>query len=173
MHVRWQWRAILIHLVFLASLHYTISMLKQIRKRCSLFLSFIFTFLFLPQSAFAQIKEWDDFDGLGGKDPGEPGNTCLVDDVPTLKCLEVVTGNLLLMANILILLVLFIMFVIGSYKYLLSMGQPEKIEEAKKTFTWAIIGVVVYSSAYLILFIIDQLFLGGNGQIFKLEIGGP
>lgn len=121
--------------------------------------------LLFPQPLFAQIREWDNVDGSG--------TSCLVDNVPTLKCLEVVTNNLLLMMNVLILLVVFIMFVIGSFKYLTSLGQPDKIEEAKKTFTWAIIGLVVYSSAYLILFIIDQLFLGGQGQIFKLNIGGP
>ncbi|MBP9690477.1 hypothetical protein KBD81_00185 [Candidatus Woesebacteria bacterium] len=126
---------------------------------------FLLFSLVSPAPAFAQMKEWNNIDGNG--------TSCLVNDVPTLKCLEVVTGNLLFMVNGLILLVLFIMFVIGSYKYLLSLGQPEKIEDAKKTFTWAIIGIVVYSSAYLILLIIDNLFLGGNGTIFQLNIGGP
>ncbi len=134
---------------------------------------FVLVSLISPAPAFAQMKNWNDLDGDGPKLADAPDNTCLVNGVPTLKCLEVVTGNLLYMVNGLILLVLFVMFVIGSYKYLLSLGQPEKIDDAKKTFTWAIIGIVVYSSAYVILLIIDNLFLGGNGTIFQLNIGGP
>ncbi len=159
-----------------AVLRYTILMIHSFIKKSISFALIVFVFFSLisPAPAFAQIKEWNDLDGAGvGVGPEVAGNTCLVNGVPTLKCLEVVTGNLLYMVNGLILLVLFVMFVIGSYKYLLSLGQPEKIEDAKKTFTWAIIGIVVYSSAYVILLIIDNLFLGGNGTIFQLNIGGP
>ena len=104
----------------------------------------------------AQIQDW---------------GACVVDGVPTLKCLEVVIANILFMSNALILLVLFVMFIIGSFKYLTSLGNPEKIEEAKGTFKWAIIGLIVYVSAYLILNFIDVLFLGGKGDIFRLKIG--
>ncbi len=147
-------------------------MSKQALKRLTS--SILFSSFFLaPLKVSAQIKNWDDLNGDGvpysvSKDPAD---TCLVNDVPTLKCLEVVTGNLMFMTNALILLVLFIMFVIGSYKYLLSLGDPSKVEDAKKTFTWAVIGLVVYVSSYLILFTIDQLFLGGNGDIFRFRIG--
>lgn len=124
-----------------------------------------------PFRVFAQIRDWNDLDGDGPLDPDASGNTCLVSGVPTLKCAEVVIGNLLFMSNALILLVLFIMFVIGSYRWMMSLGQPEKVEGARKTFTWAIIGLVVYASAYIILFTIDQLFLGGTGDIFRVKIG--
>ena len=136
-------------------------------------LLFLFAFLLVPFQVSAQIKNWDDLnaDGVPYSVSKDPADTCLVNGVPTLKCLEVVTGNLLFMTNALILLALFIMFVIGSYKYLLSLGDPGKVEDAKKTFTWAVIGLVVYVSAYLILFTIDQLFLGGKGDIFQLKIG--
>lgn len=148
-------------------------MLQTYRSYLGSFAIMLSLFFFKVQDTLAQMRTWNDLDGSGPLPPDEPGNTCLVDDVPTLKCIEVVTGNLLFIVNGLILLVLFVMFVIGSYKYLLSLGQPDKIEEAKKTFTWAIIGVVVYASSFLILLIIDNLFLGGQGQIFDLNIGGP
>jgi hypothetical protein len=123
----------------------------------------LFIFFFYTHNVSAQIRDWDNIDGKG--------TSCLVNDVPTLRCLEVVTGNLLFMTNAFILLVLFIMFVIGSFKYLTSLGSPEKIDEAKGTFKWAIIGLIVYVSAYLILTIVDILFLGGKGDIFRFEIG--
>lgn len=130
---------------------------------------FITTGLFFAAShpVMAQLRNWDE-----DLNPSITGvQSCLVDGVPTLKCSEIVIGNVLIMANAFILLVLFIMFVIGSFKYLTSLGNAEKIEEAKGTFKWAIIGLLVYVSAFIILTIIDFLFLGGNGQIFIFKIG--
>ena len=56
---------------------------------------------------------------------------CVVDDVPTLKCLEIVFGNILFMSSFFIILVLFIMFVVGSFRYLSSFGNPERIKKAQ------------------------------------------
>ena len=136
-------------------------------KKCKYYIVSLIFFLY-TNPVSAQIRNWDDLNGDGKVTTDD---SCLVDGVPTLKCFEVVFGNLLLMSNALILLVLFIMFVIGSFKYLTSLGSPEKIEEAKGTFKWAIIGLIVYVSAYIILTIIDQLFLGGAGDIFRFKIG--
>jgi len=127
-----------------------------------------FTF---PYNIYAQIRDWNDLDGSGPLEPDAPGNTCLIDNVPTLKCLEVVIGNLLFISNVLILLVLFVMFVLGSIRWMLSLGQPDKVEHARNTFKWAIIGLLIYISAYVILFTIDVLFLGGEGKIFQFTIG--
>ena len=112
-------------------------------------------------SVQAQIKEWSETEG------------CLVDGVdgvPTLKCLEVVFNNLLFMASAFIVLVLFIMIVIGGFNYLTSFGNPEKVKKAQGTIRFAIIGFVLFMMSYLILFIIDFLFLGGEGKIFRFEI---
>lgn len=110
-------------------------------------------------SVYAQIREWD-----------ESGDSCLVDGVPTLKCLEVVFNNLLFMASAFIILILFIMIVIGGFNYLTSFGNPEKVKKAQGTIKFAIIGFVLFMMSYLILFIIDVLFLGGEGKIFRFEI---
>jgi len=96
--------------------------------------------------------------------------SCVVDGVPTLKCLEVVFGNILVMASAFIILVLFIMFVVGSFSYLTSFGNPEKVKKAQGTLKFAIIGFALFISSYLILRIIDFLFLGGAGNIFKFEL---
>lgn len=130
----------------------------MIFKKVLLTALFIFLLSF-PPSVSAQIRDWQD------------SEECMVNGVPTLKCLEVVTGNLLFMTNAFILLVIFIMFIIGSFKYLTSFGDQTKMESAKSTFTWAVIGLVVYLSAYLILYTIDILFLGGEGKIFQFRIG--
>ncbi len=99
-----------------------------------------------------------------------PNSGCLVDGVPTLECAEILFGNLLFMASAFVGLILFVMFVIGSFNYLTSFGDAEKMQSARNTFTYAVIGVVVFVSAGLILFIIDFLFLGGQGKIFNFDI---
>ena len=124
-------------------------------------LFFVFT---VTSPVSAQFREWSG-------DPNDPKSSCLVDGIPTLKCLEVLFGNLLFLSNTFIILVLFIMFVIGSFNFLTSLGNPEKIETAKGTFKWAIIGLILYASAYLILTLIDIIFLGGQGKLFQFRIG--
>lgn len=111
------------------------------------------------------IRDWE-----GG---GDPTKSCVIDGVPTLKCLEIVFGNILFMASAFVVLILFVMFVIGSFNYLTSFGDAEKMTNARNTFTYAIIGLVLFVSAGLIMFIIDFLFLGGKGAIFNFSLGGP
>ncbi|MDO8741802.1 MAG: hypothetical protein Q7J11_01510, partial [Candidatus Roizmanbacteria bacterium] len=65
----------------------------------------MFNIFFPIFTVFAQIQEWD---------PTGTGNGgCMVDGVPTLKCFEIVFGNILFMSSVFIILVLFIMFVVG------------------------------------------------------------
>jgi len=122
--------------------------------------------LFLPLfTVSAQIKDWTD------KTTGE---SCVVDGVPTLKCLEIVFGNILFMSSFFIVLVLFIMFVVGSFRYLTSFGNAERIKKAQGTLKFALIGFILFVSAFLILTIIQALFLGGSGgshNLFQFNIG--
>jgi hypothetical protein len=95
---------------------------------------------------------------------------CVVDGVPTLKCLEAVFGNIIFAASSLIVLVLFIMLVIGAFTYLTSGGNPERVKKAQTTLKFAIIGFGLFVSAFLILRIISFLFLGGSNQLFQFDI---
>jgi hypothetical protein len=96
---------------------------------------------------------------------------CMVDGVPTLKCFEVVFSNILVMASGLIVIVLFIMLVVGAFNYLTSLGNPEKLKKAQGTLRYAVIGLVIYLASFVILKVIDVLFLGGQGTLFKFSIG--
>lgn len=115
-------------------------------------------------SVYAQIQEWGPATGTGG---------CMVDGVPTLKCLEIVFGNILFMSSAFIVLTLFVMFIVGSFNYLTSFGNAEKVKKAQGTLRLAVVGFIIFLAAFLILKIIDTLFLGGTGTIFKFEIGEP
>lgn len=114
---------------------------------------------------YAQIQDW-------GSTPGQ-SNYCVVDGVPTLKCLEIVYGNLLYVSSAIILLVLFIMIVYGGFTFLTSMGESSKVQKGQKILTWALIGIAVYAASYLILLVIDVAFMGGEGKIFRFELPGP
>jgi len=91
-------------------------------------------------------------------------------DVPTLKCLEIVFQNILNFSSGLVLFILFVMFVIGSFNYLISGGDAEKVKKAQGTIKFALIGVIIFVCSFLILKIISYLFLGGSDILFKFEI---
>lgn len=112
----------------------------------------------LGAPVYAQINDWQD-------------SGCMVDNVPTLKCFEVVFGNMLNIASALVIVVLFIMFVTGAFHYLTSLGNPEKLKKAQGTLRYAVIGLVIFLASFLILKVIDTLFLGGCGNIFRFSIG--
>ncbi|MBI5127301.1 hypothetical protein HZA76_02485 [Candidatus Roizmanbacteria bacterium] len=103
----------------------------------------------------------------------DPWGSCVVDGVPTLKCFEVVFGNILVMASAFIVLVLFIMFVMGSFRYLTSFGNAEKVKQAQGTLRYALLGFILFISTFLILKIIDILFLGGQNKIFQFNLEAP
>lgn len=98
---------------------------------------------------------------------------CVVEGVPTLKCLEVVFGNILTMSSAFIVLVLFIMFIFGSFQYLTSFGNAEKVKKAQGTLRYALIGFILFVSSFLILKIIDIVFLGGNNTLFNFNLELP
>lgn len=116
--------------------------------------------LLLAPSTYAQspIRTWD---------------SCSVDGVPTLQCLEIVYTNVLFIASGLVGVILFAMVLYGGFLYLTSLGDKAKVTSAQNTIKWAIIGLVFMLASYLILTIIDVLFLGGQGTIFRLNIPGP
>lgn len=56
-------------------------------------------------------------------------------------------------------IVLFILLIVGGFQFITSGGDPGRAEQAKKTLTYAIGGIVVVALAFLILQVIE-LFTG-------------
>lgn len=127
------------------------------------FLFSVFSFVTVPVNA--QIEDW-------GTTPGA-SNYCVVDGVPTLKCLEIVYGNLLYVSSAIILLVLFIMILYGGFTFLTSMGESSKVQKGQKILMWALLGVAIFAGSYIILLVIDVAFMGGEGKIFRFSLPGP
>ncbi len=117
----------------------------------------------------SQLRDWE---VRNPSNPGEITETCLVDGVPTLKCLEVVFQNIITISGALFILSLFIMFLIGSFTYITSFGDPEKVKKAQGTFRYALFGLILFLSATALLKVIDFLFLGNNNKIFQFTIPG-
>ncbi len=51
----------------------------------------------------------------------------------------------------------FVMFLVGGFQYLTAGGNPQQAEGAKKTLTYAILGLVFIALAYLILRFISSV----------------
>jgi glucose uptake protein GlcU len=80
-----------------------------------------------------------------------------VNDVPQLSDLEGVFANVVKVALGFGGIALFIMLLIGGFKYLTAGEDPKAVEEARKTLTYAIGGLVLVAAAYLILVFIKQI----------------
>lgn len=97
--------------------------------------------------------------------------TCVSPDgVPSMGCLLVITENLLFVSGVFALLILLFIVIFGSFQYVIAGGNADKLKKAKMTIFWGLVGLGLFLSSYLILTIIDQLFLGGKGILFKLDI---
>lgn len=97
-------------------------------------------------------------------------SACLIEGTATVGCVEMILGRLLIASSRLIIAALFIMLVIGSFQYLISGGNPEKVKKATAALTWAFAGTVLFVSGFLIIKTIDVLFLAGKGALFTFDI---
>ena len=87
---------------------------------------------------------------------------------PTLGQFENVFRNavsgLLVIGGVALLIMLFS----GGFKFLTSSGDPKKLEDAKKTLTFAIAGIVLLVGSYLILRVISDIT--NIGSILEFNI---
>ncbi|KKU82963.1 MAG: hypothetical protein UY10_C0018G0002 [Microgenomates group bacterium GW2011_GWA2_47_8] len=93
-------------------------------------------------------------------------------DVATIQSLETLFGNVVGVIVQLSVVALFIMFIVAGFSFLFSGGDAKKLEQARGTFTNAIIGLVVVIAAYLILRIIS-VFTGVAGEYDILKFAIP
>ncbi len=91
-----------------------------------------------------------------------------MEDVPKLQDLEMVFGKVVQAILGLAGIALFIMLIMGGFKYLTSGGDPKAVEEAKKTLTYAIGGIALIVLSFLILKFIE-VFTGAPVTQFKIR----
>lgn len=96
-----------------------------------------------------------------------PGCDLSNDGVPTIKCLEAVFGNIVSVVVTLTGIVLFIMLIVASFKYMTAGGDAKAAETSRKAMTSAILGLCLIIGAYLILRLLSN-FTGLD--LLKFEI---
>jgi len=80
-----------------------------------------------------------------------------MDDVATISDLSVLFKNVVGYALGFAGIVLFILLIIGGFKYITSGGDPKAVEGARKTLTSAIAGLIIILLSYLILLLITNI----------------
>lgn len=90
------------------------------------------------------------------------------DGIATIKGLEGVFANVISVVIGLAGIVLFIMIVLGGFKLLTSAGNPQSVEGAKKTLTYAIFGIALVGGSLFFLWILSQI-TGFN--LFTFRVG--
>jgi len=111
----------------------------------------VFYILFLiPKKVFAQTKEWD--------------GVCVAHyekDVATIQGLQCLLANIFMVFIALLGLAGFVMFLIAGVRWLTSGGNSKGMETAKNTMTFAVVGLVVALSAFIVINLIAD-FTGVN-----------
>ncbi len=123
--------------------------LQKLTQVFLIVLSLVVAVSVAPPRAAAQTKAWEgdcieSFTDEAGK----------AYDVATIQGLQCAVANVLSIAITGIGLVGFVMMIIGSFRYLLSGGNQKSTDSARQTLTFAVVGLVVALSAFIILNII-------------------
>lgn len=109
----------------------------------ALAISLLITTVFvLPSPAFAQ-NQWSGV-CVG---PAEIG----AEDVATIRGFQCLVANVFSVILTVIGLAGFVMFIIGSFRWMLSGSNSKGVEQARGAMTYAIIGIVVALSGFIIL----------------------
>jgi len=121
-------------------------MIKRLIPKIAAVFTWLIGFGFVvAQPVFAQTKPWSGV-CVSTMDP----------EVATIQGIQCLIANIFSVAITFIGLAGFVMIIIGAFNYLLSGGNSKDTEKAKNTLTFAIIGLVVSLSAFIILNLIAQ-----------------
>lgn len=93
-------------------------------------------------------------------------------DPAQLMDLEIVFGHVVSIALTLVGIAVVVMFVSGGVGFLMAGGDKEGAAKAQKTLTFAIAGLVLTLSAWIILSLVGK-FLGVDFTSFTLKLPTP
>jgi len=85
-------------------------------------------------------------------------SSCLENgDVATLACIPIIIKNVVNASLVLSGVIALVLIIYSGTKYIMSRGDQTRIEEAKKTLTFAIIGLIVIFLSFFIVQLISTL----------------
>ncbi len=150
--------------------------MKKLTIQLSILLFPLLLLIFAPV-AHAQSKSWAGTNCVGPSDLNLGSNqaagaktTVDASQVPTIQGFQCLIGNVLSVALSGIGLIGFVMFIVGAFYYMLSGGNAKGTETARNTITYAVIGLVVALSAFIILNLI--YYFTGVKSILSFQIPG-
>lgn len=91
---------------------------------------------------------------------------------PTVKCFEAVFVRILSVVIPLSVIALFVMLLIGGFKYLTAGGDQKATASAQQTITYAVIGIVLLVLAFVIFKLIEY-FTGVPVTRFEIPVPTP
>jgi hypothetical protein len=133
-------------------------------KKISLIL---FTFVTLFHGFSVNVQAQEEWGGSGLNCTGSGSGMTGADDVATIQGFGCLIGNILSVAVTLIGMLALVMFIAASFRYLTSGGNSKSTEQAKGTITYAVVGLVVSISAFIILNLISN-FTGIDVSTFVI-----
>jgi hypothetical protein len=80
-----------------------------------------------------------------------------INEVATLNCIPIIFSNLLSALLAFAGLMAILMFVMGSFKFINSAGDPKKIESAKNNFVYGLLGLVIILFSFVIISIVSTV----------------
>ena len=124
------------------------------------FLIGIIAFHLAVTPVLAQPYVWDGV-CVGGTDDR-------LKDVATIQGLECLIANVFSVIITIIGLAGFVMLIIGSFRWMLSGSNSKGIESARQTMTYAVIGLVVALSAFILVNLLAEFTGINNLRYFRI-----
>jgi len=142
--------------------------MKKLTKKISTTLLPLISLMYAP-AVQAQTMDWTGI-CVGGNMGAGGGIVVDASDVATIQGFQCLIGNVLMIFMTGLGLIGFVMFIVGSFSYMLSGGNAKGTETAKNTMTYSVIGLVVALSSFIILNLISA-FTGVSSILnFRLRI---
>lgn len=133
--------------------------MKKIKNAIAFIFITILGFGIFPTQALAQgPREWT---GVCIHEQQSTTNPEVKVTVATIQGLQCLLANVLSVAVTLIGIIAFFIFIISSFQIMMSGGNSKGMESAKGSITYAVVGIVVALSAFLILNLLSS-FTGIN-----------
>ena len=86
-----------------------------------------------------------------------PWDSCLEDGVATLSCIPIIIKNVINAALVFFFFFALFLIIFAGARYITSKGDPQKVEGAKKTLTWAIVGLIFIFLSFFIVSLISNI----------------
>ncbi len=80
--------------------------------------------------------------------------SCVENGVATLRCIPVIFQNIVAAALLFVGTVTAFLIVMAGVQFIMSGGDPKQLEGARKTLTFAIMGLVLVLSSFAIIYFI-------------------